>query len=331
MSSLRAVVREPNVIAIESFDPPPPGPGQVLIQTRATLISPGTERAFFLALPNTNASYPLYPGYSAVGDVIAVGEQVADLAVGDRVACGGPHAAQLVMDAARCLKVPDGLDDESATFFNLIAIAMQGVRKTRIEVGEPVVVLGMGPIGLFALQLARTCGALPAIAVDREEQRLALARAVGADAILLSSETLIEDLRRLCNAEGASVVIEATGASAAIPLAFQLAAPRGRVSLLGSARGITDGINFYRDVHRKGLTIFGAHEITRPKYESLPGWWTQRDEQRVALQLLAAGRLTAQPLISHRFDWKAFPEAYQLLAEWDSSVIGMVVDWRTAQ
>jgi threonine dehydrogenase-like Zn-dependent dehydrogenase len=70
--------------------------------------------------------------------------------------------------------------------------------------------------------------------------------------------------------------------------------------------------------------------MTRPQHESLPGWWTQRDEQRVALKLLATGRLTAQPLISHCFTWHEFPQAYELLASWDKSVFGMVIDWTHA-
>lgn len=330
MDSVRIAVQHPNVVKVESCEAPVPAPGQVLIRTRASLISPGTERAFFMALPNTNAHYPLYPGYSNIGDVIAVGKGVENLSIGDRVASGGPHAAHIVFDAAKCVRVPNDLDDETAAFFNLIAIAMQGVRKTRIELGESAVVMGMGPIGLFALQLVRANGALPAIAVDLDENRLALARTIGADAALMSRDSLFDDVRQFCEADGANVVIEATGASAAIPVAFQLAAPRGRVSLLGSARGLTDGINFYRDVHRKGLSVIGAHEITRPLTESLPGWWTQRDEQHAALKMLARGRITAQPLISHRFAWDEFPRAYDLLAGWDKSVLGMVVDWTGA-
>ncbi len=331
MNSFRIVVQQPNVVAVEAFEPPSPGPDQVLIQTRVSLVSPGTERAFYLALPNTNASYPLYPGYSNIGDVIAVGDRVESLRAGDRVASGGPHALHVVMDAVKCIRVPDHLDDDSAVFFNLVTIAMQGVRRTHIELGDSVIVIGMGPIGLFALQLARANGALPVIAVDMDKGRLALARDVGADAALLSDDTLPDRVRELCEAEGANVVIEATGASPAIPLAFQLAAPRGRVSLLGSPRGITDGINFYRDVHRKGLTIIGAHEINRPQHESLPGWWTQRDEHRAALRLLAGERLTAQPLISHRFNWDEFTQAYDLLATWDKNALGMVIDWARAE
>lgn len=329
MNGFRVVVRRPEEMEIEPFAVPDPGPGEVLVQTRASLVSPGTERAFYLALPNTNASYPLYPGYSNVGEVIAVGPDVESLRVGDRVASGTGHASHVIAKAAKCVPVPEGLADSAATFFNLIAIAMQGIHKARIELGDSVAVLGMGPIGIVAMQMARLNGGLPVIALDQDAGRLALAQRTGADAALVNDDQAQAQIRELCGGDGAAVVIEVTGASAAIVSAFQLARARGRVILLGSARGDTDGVNFYRDVHRKGLTVIGAHEITRPAHESLPGWWTQRDEHVLALRLLALGRIDVAPLISHRFKWQDFSQAYALLANWDKSATGMVMDWQS--
>lgn len=315
----RVVIVKPSQIELETYDPPPLKDHDVLLRTQVSLISPGTERAFFLALPNTNATYPLYPGYSNIGEVVQVGSAVEHLKVGDRVACTAQHASHVVIEAARCLVVPSEVPNEHAVFFNLVAIAMQGVRKAHIELGEPIIVIGSGPIGLFALQLAKLNGGLPVIALDQDANRLQIARAVGADA---SGDDALGQL-----SSGASVVIEVTGSSAGILRAFQLAAFRGRVVLLGSTRSETDGVNFYRDIHRKGLTIVGAHEITRPRHESLHGWWTQHDEQQLSLQLMASDRLKVQPLISHRFGWEQFPAAYQLLADWDPSVMGMVMQW----
>lgn len=321
----RVVVLEPNVVALETMPMPQAGHGQLLIETTHSLVSPGTERAFFMGLPNTNASYPLYPGYSNIGRVLALGEGVTGFCVGDRVASTAAHASHVVVDAQKCLPLPDDLDEAHAVFFNLIAIAMQAVRKTRIELGESVLVLGMGLIGLFALQLAKLNGGLPVAALDQDPKRLDVARACGADQTYTPSDTLAEELA----AQGTrpQVVIEATGAPAPILQAFQLAAPRGRVALLGSARGETERVNFYRDIHRKGLTVIGAHEITRPQHESFPGWWTQRDEHRVALSLLAHQRLTIQPLITHRFTATDFAQAYDLLKAWDTQAMGMVITW----
>ncbi len=319
MIGQRVVIVKPSQIELESFDTPPLKDNEVLLRTQVSLISPGTERAFFLALPNTNATYPIYPGYSNIGEVLQVGSAIEHLKVGDRVACTAQHASHVIIDATRCLVVPAAVAAEQAVFFNLVAIAMQGVRKAHIELGDSIVVIGSGPIGLFALQLAKLNGGIPVIALDQDTNRLQIARTVGADDI---GDDALGQL-----GESASVVIEVTGSSAGILRAFQLAAFRGRVVLLGSTRSETDGVNFYRDVHRKGLTIIGAHEITRPRHESLHGWWTQHDEQRLALQLMAMNRLHIQPLISHRFSWEQFPAAYQLLANWDPSVMGMVMQW----
>src|SRR5947209_12786827 len=90
------------------FPVPAPKPGEVLIRTEVTLISPGTERAFFLGLPNTDTRFPGYPGYSSVGRVIALGEAGArsgdaePLGVGDRVATAAGHASHALARAARC-------------------------------------------------------------------------------------------------------------------------------------------------------------------------------------------------------------------------------------
>jgi threonine dehydrogenase-like Zn-dependent dehydrogenase len=93
------------------------------------------------------------------------------------------------------LTVPTELSDEEAVFFRLIAIALQGVRKAHIELGESVVVLGLGLIGLLALQLAKLSGGLPVIGVDLSETRLDFARKVGADVALLSDDAVVAKWR----------------------------------------------------------------------------------------------------------------------------------------
>ncbi len=324
MNAQRVVVTTKNTVELQPYEPTPPGPGELLIRTRATLISPGTERAFYMGLPNTPGKYPVYPGYSNIGVVEAIGEGVEGWAVGDRVASATAHAAFVTAAVAKCLPIPDAVSDESATFFNLMAIAMQGVHKAQIDLGEPVVVLGAGLIGLFAARLAQLSGGLPVVSIDRVAQRLELAKQLEVDETVLADDAQSETLAAHMPT-GPAVVIEATGAPAAVVSAFRMAAVRGRVILLGSSRGLTDGINFYADVHRKGITIIGAHEITRPTAEQWPGWWPQIREQATALDLLARGRVLPEVLIEHRFAWSRFPEAYKLLE--NQNPLGMVIDW----
>lgn len=328
MREQRVVVTAAGQVTLEAFEPGQPDARQVLLRARRTLISPGTERAFFLNLANAKPNYPLYPGYSFVGEVIACGTGVKRLAVGDPVVCPVPHSSHAVLDERVCLKVPAKLSDEEAVFFNLLAIAMQGVRKARIELGEPVLVLGAGLIGILAMRLAQLCGGLPVVGVDLDEKRLELAGRIAADAVLFGDGQLAENLQALLDADdGAAVVIEATGAPQQVVAAFQLAGEKGRVVLLGSARGDTERVNFYRDVHRKGLLVIGGHEITRPRYENSPGYWTQIREQAVCLQLLARRRVQAAPLITHRYHWQDFAQAYAHLAEWDKGALGIMIRW----
>jgi 2-desacetyl-2-hydroxyethyl bacteriochlorophyllide A dehydrogenase len=323
------VFTQPGVVELQPVTMPVLQPHQLLVRTRVSLISPGTERAFFLSLPNTTNNYPHYPGYSNIGEIVACGTKVSNWLVGTRVASAALHVHYAAVDADKCIPVPTGLADESAVFFNLTSIAMQGVRKARIELGESVVVVGAGLIGLLAMQLARLNGALPVITVDTDERRLAFAQQVHADAIVCVDEQLTETVAVHCGKPGADVVIEATGHPEAILTAFALARPGGRVILLGSTRGETEQVNFYRDVHKKGLTVIGAHNIARPLVESSPGWWIAQDDQRIALQLLALGRLSVGPLTTHHFAYHQASAAYARLQQWDTSTLGMVLDWST--
>lgn len=326
----KVIFTGPGAAILEQGASPEPGPTQLLIRTHKSLISPGTERAFFLGLPNTTNTYPQAAGYCNVGEVVAMGDQVTGWQIGDRAASKGHHAAYVLADAATAHHLPAGLADEDAPFFNLASIALQGVRKARVELGEPVAVIGAGLIGLMALQLARLQGALPAISIDQDEGRLDFASQSGADLLLVANASLPQALAQATGGAGASVVIEATGHPDAIQTALACARPFGRVVLLGSTRGETDHVNFYRDVHRKGLTLIGAHDSARPQHESTPAFWTQVEDQRVALELLARGRLNVQPYITHRFAWHDAPQAYEILRNWDRSSLGILLDWTAA-
>jgi L-iditol 2-dehydrogenase len=311
-----------------------PKPGEALIRTEVTLISPGTERAFFLGLPNTDTRFPSYPGYSSIGRVIALGEAGArsgdgePLGVGDRVATAAGHASHAVARADRCWKVPEGLPPDEAVYFNLVSIALQGVRKARLELGEAALVLGLGLIGNLALQLARVQGAFPVIGLDLDAGRREIAARCGADVVLdPSSPGVSEALVGATEGRGPAVVVEATGSAEAVNDAFTLAGAFARVVLLASTRGVTE-TNFYRDVHKKGLTVLGAHAGTVPPHDSSPGFWTRSDDTRTALRLLAAGRVQVGPLTSERFPSRDAPRAYELLASWRKDLLGMLLLWQ---
>src|SRR5439155_3661772 len=115
----------------------------------------------------------------------------------------------------RCCKVPEALPSHEAVYANLISIALQGVRKARLELGEAVLVVGLGLIGNLALQLARLQGGFPALGVDLDEGRREIAMACGADDCFdpTDAETTAA-LERATEGRGPAVVIEATGSPA---------------------------------------------------------------------------------------------------------------------
>ena len=161
MKSQAVVWPAQGLAAIEEIELHEPGSGEVLLEAECTLISPGTERAFLLSLPNAAGRYPARPGYNFVGRVKAVGAGVEGVAVGDRVAASASHAAHALASPGRMVPVPEELDAEAAVFFNMATIALQGMRRAHIELGESVAVVGQGLIGLLALQFCRLQGDCP--------------------------------------------------------------------------------------------------------------------------------------------------------------------------
>jgi threonine dehydrogenase-like Zn-dependent dehydrogenase len=208
------------------------------------------------------------------------------------------------------------------------AISLQGVRKADVELGEPVLVIGQGIIGNLALQLARLSGGMPVFGTDLDEERLELSRRCGADQVASPASVKVEEwVRDATGGRGAAVVIEATGEPDAVVPAFWAAAPRGRVVLLASSRGEATSVNFYRDVHDKGLVVIGAHNSVRPERDTTAGFWTFREDAEVILKLLAAGRLKVRDLIGLRLKADEAPEGYRRIVENRGGVPGILLDW----
>jgi len=325
----RVVFKDKGLVAVEDFDLKQPASDQLLIGTVSTLISPGTETAFLTALPNTSNVFPQYPGYANAGVVVSVGDEVSSFRVGDRVVSRKNHASHVIASEKDAMKIPEGLSFDEASFFALSSIALQGVRKADIELGESVVVLGQGLVGVLALQLAKLSGGFPVIGVDLYEYRLNISSECGADYIFNPSrDDLEKSISDVTDGKGANIIIEATGNPKAIPTSLKLASDYGRVVILGSPRGESE-VNFYSEVHRKGISIIGAHERTRPRYESFRSWWTQRDDAHLTLKLISKGLLKVRDLITLKIGFQKAEEAYKKLIQSKSEVLGIILDWKT--
>lgn len=311
------VVAAPGIVHAQTAELPPLAADEVLIRTTKTLISPGTERALRLNLPGLAVGYPKAVGYSHVGEVVDVGNALEGLQVGDRVASRSRHASQVIAKAENIHKLDADLADEEATFFQLLAISLQAVRKTRLEIGEAAAVLGAGLVALLALQVCRAAGALHAIAFDTDRGRLNRAERLGADMAVLADQLDHCALDAGALGSGVPVVIEATGNPSALETACQIASNGGRVALLGSSRGANEAFDFYQR----------AHISTTYRLAAAPGRWTQHEEQRTALRLIQNQRVAVASSITHRFSFQDISAAYDLLAAWSPDAIGIVIDW----
>ncbi|HEX6970960.1 MAG TPA: zinc-binding alcohol dehydrogenase [Limnochordia bacterium] len=330
--SLGVVCPEPGTVELREVPLGALKPSEVRVAATVTAISPGTERAWFLAEEGAPVRFPYRPGYCHVGRVAAIGSAVRGLAIGDRVLSLSPHAAVVHVDAGRLIPVPAGVSDEDAAMAPLAAISLQGVRKAEIELGSATAVLGAGLIGLLAMKLARMAGAYPLVAADLSAHRRRIALRNGAthavDTAALAA--LAQSVERSTAPDpGFDVVIDATGHPGAVPTAIEVCGSSARLVLLGSTRGRADGIDVYQ-VHYKGIRIIGAHNRNRPERSSQPGRWTWRDDVTLILRLVRDGLLSFEGLVSDRVRPTDVPAVFERLRARDETLLGCMIHWRSA-
>ena len=160
---------------------------EVRMETVISSISCGTEKANItgdenVSISQSNITFPRYSGYSSSGVVIAVGKDVKELKVGDRVAASWScHAKYNTLKEKDFVKLDDSISFEEAALFHIGTFPMAALRKTRIETGESAMVMGLGILGLIGVQFAKVAGAVPVIAVDPIKERREKALKFGAD------------------------------------------------------------------------------------------------------------------------------------------------------
>lgn len=261
-------------------------PGHLLIRTRASLVSAGTEKMLVQfgraslwqkarsqpervrqvlrkirtegLVPTVEAVFrrldePLPLGYCNAGVVVAVGAGVRGFAVGDRVASNGPHAEMVAVPVNLCAKIPAGVPDEHAAFTVAGAIALQGIRLAAPTLGETVAVIGLGLLGQLAAQLLRANGCR-VLGYDLDPAKVELARAAGADAFRTGGEG--DAVKHALQATGGmgvdAVLITASSRSDDIVAqAARMSRKRGRIVLVGVV-----GLELNRaDFYEKELTF----------------------------------------------------------------------------
>jgi len=333
----RIVFKEPKKVEIEEAELPEIAPDQILVKTRMTLISTGTELTMLSGeYPRGShwdniTKYPVYPGYSNCGVVEEVGENVQKFKVGDRVSSTAPHAEYAVIREDRAVKVPDDISDEEATFGTLSATVMNSVRLANIKLGESVIIVGVGILGQLACQFSRLCGGFPVIAVDLSRRRLEIAKKLGASATI---QPRVEDARQrimeLTRGSGGDVVFEVTGNPKVIPWELSLVKRQGRLILLSSPRGVTE-LDFHDLVNWPSRIIIGTHTSSHPSHETPYNPWTWERNIQLFFELISAGLANVKDLITNRYKWTEAKQAYQRLLDplgERLQALGVILDFR---
>lgn len=313
----------PTVAELIEKELEPPKPNEVQVRMSVSTISSGTERANLIGDPNISIATPgsqvaLFPrcsGYSSSGVVTAVGEAVTHLKPGDRVAMSwSVHAEYVCLDGKLVYKLPDCVSFSDAALFHISTFPMAAIRKCRLELGESVIVMGMGVLGLISIPLLRNAGAAPIIAVDPQAEKREKALSIGADYALDPYEAgFCEKVKELTQG-GAKVGIEVTGIGAGLDGILDCMARFGRVALLGCTRNKEFTIDYYRKVHGPGITLIGAHTLARPEAESHGGWWTLPDDIDAAMRLTELGRLNLSSIVDEVRSPLEAPQVYERLA-----------------
>ena len=312
-----------------------PKAGEVTVDLDYSAISAGTERANFVGERNgthmTEDDAPCFPrtvGYSAAGRVREVGEGVRDLAVGDRVIVfWGKHKKTITVHQSGVMKIPEGVSQKEAALAFIATFPLAAIRKTQLEIGESALVMGLGILGIFAVQLLRAAGAYPIVAADPKPERRALALSLGADYALDPTATGFADEVKRITSGGASVCIEVTGLGQGLITALDCMKMLGRVALLGCTRSSRFEIDYYAKVHGRGISLIGAHTMARPHAESSHGLWTDRDDLACVLKLTAGGRLRLADMISEIHSPIDAQEVFTRLAKDPKFPVGVLFDW----
>lgn len=305
-----AVYKGKQRLAVEEIPTPEPGPGQVLVQVR------------FCAICGTDVHGWLYDkvppgvvmGHEYSGAVVGLGESVSRWRVGDRVMGGGgtpppgkgpafaieprfdyhatgfagrplrAYAEYVVMEEWEPLAVPDGVSDEVAAMAEPCAVTVRAVRRSALKLGDSAAVLGAGPIGLLCIQAARAAGASAVFVSEPVAARAEAALSVGADAVIdPTKEDVADKMVSLTGGLGPDVAFDCAGIRRTLDQAFTMVRRDGQVVLVALPWESIPVLPVDWQGREVNLeTTFGARS----------------EDWRIALDLLASGKVTLEPLLS---------------------------------
>ena len=336
-SILKAVVKygvQDGEVALRDVPEPEIGPGDVLLETQAAGVC-GSDIEMWRHHITFSVTPPVTLGHEFGGIVAQVGAEVEGFAVGDRVVSEtafyicetcefcrageynlcprrlgfGARAngafARFVRVPARCLHyIPEGVPFESAALTEPACVAYNAlVVKSRIAPGDFVVILGPGPIGLFALQVARLCGAGKTIitGTGADRMRLQIAEKLGADYVVDAERTdAVAEIDRITKGRGAPLVVDAAGSSETLRQSLEIVRRNGQITKIGWG---PRPVGFSLDtLLLKAAALQGSFSHTWRTWENV-------------LRLIASGQIQMSPMITHRMSIAEWNRAYHLVEE----------------
>ena len=335
---MRALVKESAGPGMVLRDVPRPvcGPNDVLIKVHFAGVC-GTDLHIWEwdAWASGRLKPPLTIGHEFAGEIVELGAEASAaglLAPGDlvtaegHIVCGhclpcrtgdahvcrrtqiigvdrdGAFAEFIAMPASNVMRL-DGISPQIGAIMDPIGNAVHTVLEGASLAGSAVMVVGCGPIGCFAVGVARAAGASIVMASDFNPTRREIARKMGAHAIIdPTAEDVVARVNQLTNGDGADVVCEMSGHPSGHAQAFAVARPGGRVNMLGTPSRKTE-VDFARDVIFKGLTIYGV--TGRRMYDT----WQQMG------RIIRAGQFNPSPVITHRFPLDRMADAIGVIKD----------------
>jgi len=319
--------------------------GEVLIKVKACgICSSDIARV----MEKGTYSFPLIPGHELSGEVTEIKERTtsfkkeskgAYFKKGDRVAvipllpcyrcphcqigeynlcddysylgsrCNGGFAEYVKAPQENLIKIPPAVSFEEAAFTEPSSVALHGLRRAKMEIGDRVAILGTGPIGILLAQWARIWGAGQIFLIDIKEEKLRVAQKYGfTDVINASKEDTVKNILEKTEQRGVDISIEAAGTPVTFQQSIQIARKGGKVVFLGNMRGeVTLSDELISSILRKELNLYGTWNS---RFTHLP-----RNEWVTSLHFMEIGKLKVKPLITHIFKLKEAKEAFQMMSK----------------
>ncbi|MBO8244207.1 Gfo/Idh/MocA family oxidoreductase [Prochlorococcus marinus XMU1411] len=275
-------------------------------------------------------------GYSAAGEIIALGKNVTSFSLGDKVACAGAkyayHSEYICIPEKLCVLVPNGLSLEKASTVTLGAIALQGVRRANLTLGENVLVLGLGILGQLTSQLLRSNGC-NVFGLDLDKKRVNLAKSLGLKEGFLNDKEIENKILKITNGYGVDCVIitASTNSDSVVSTAFRCCRKKARVILVGDV-----GLKLNRDdIYSKEIDFLVSTSYGPGRYDQryeeegldypLPYIrWTENRNMQEYLRLINEGNLSVDEFISNKFSLDKFEEAYASLQSEEKKVLAVL-------